>query len=106
VSTLIEARLRQEVNALYHRLMRHVQKHGWEGKLCEHVTLRPPHLPCPHPDCLEAPSPILVVERFPDEPIFYSVGDVTKEPTAHRERWRVERLINSGDVFWGWRRID
>lgn len=99
-------RLRRTVNDLHHSLMRHVQKHPNPATMCAHVTLRPPYLPCPHPDCYTSTAGIFLnVERIQSAPLFYS-ADVTPDytPPSNRETWMVDSARLGEEVVWCWRR--
>ena len=45
-------RLRRYVDQLHRSLMEHHQR----NRACEHIAIRPPHLPCPHPACYHLPA--------------------------------------------------
>jgi hypothetical protein len=96
-------RLRAAVNDLHHRLMSHVQKHGREDRLCEHVTMRAPHLPCPHLECYPSGATTLYVERL--HPLSFAYAMTPEEYVGpERERWDRARLVLEGSEFWAWRR--
>lgn len=97
-------RLRTVVDSLHHDLMRHVQKHGRLESPCEHVTMRPPHLPCPHPECYTPSGGVLSVARLPKQAFEYSATPLPDEKMLTVEHWRVDRIVMDGKDVWAWRR--
>lgn len=86
--------------------------------LCRHLTLRPGHLPCPHPACGAAESQTVPAERRATVASAYVVGGLLPSPLLLDEvvdlevwtRLKVPGLSvhESGRPFeplWGWRRV-
>lgn len=97
------ARLEGLVDQLYREKVATMER---GGKPCEHVTLRPPHLPCPHPNCCSFRGPVFSVMRQ-REPAGWVYGELTPAISrCEREDW--ERLPIDGlypERLWGWRRV-
>lgn len=81
---------------------------------CDHVTLRAPWLPCPHPECWTMPTArIFRFERahrwLPTFTAWTRDGlkDLGLWPAVEREVWLCERKelsLAPGETYWGWRR--
>lgn len=96
-------RLRAVVDELYRGLMRHVRTYGSAEIPCPHVSMRPPHLPCPHPECYPEKQTEVYVEKLTPYTFLYR-----SEPEDHvgpkREHWRKQRILLGDEEVWAWRR--
>lgn len=94
---IVDELLRKQVAALGER----------GGKPCEHLTLRAPYLPCPHPDC-SGTQPVLRVARINPPTYGFWASSVTQplEKTTRVEIWRRDWIGAVRAKTWQWRLED
>lgn len=76
-------------------------------KECEHVTLRSPRMPCPHPNCWRGPPWLKLISPEP----LYTPSYIAESKPGDRLSMKVdtyarEKLEVGGELYWGWRKVE
>lgn len=98
-------RQREALTAAHTDLARLVDRNN---RPCTHVTLRPGHLPCPHPECWTGPQRVYFLDPAPPATAYYrsSGADLSNAPRLTgawhmRTVARVAMFLGEREV-WGW----
>lgn len=101
-----EKAFQQIVTRLHRDLVQMLEAGGKAA--CDHLTVRTPYLPCPHPNCYSLPpsGPSLRVVRTNTDGKFYSFQDpdAQLDVKIEEEVWeRSQFVLPNGVVLWAWR---
>jgi hypothetical protein len=76
-------------------------------KPCDHITLRPAYMCCPHPECLSIPgSGNRIYVMRPPNTWFRMDIDSDQKMMLDEECWERGELRVNLEKFWTWRRVD
>jgi len=72
--------------------------------LCNHWTLRPPFLPCPHPECYSSQKEVYRVDIDTAPLRFPSNFEEPFEETRQQSFWEIGRVAcdEGPQEYWGW----
>lgn len=113
-------RTREEWEEIVNTLMKDITRatRDRNQKACDHVTLRPPYLPCPAPECFGLdPKHKLRIMRYRDTPgLRYALDPKPHGSDIEEEVWQrfkfdmqLNRVKDDSKESWklyGWERVD
>lgn len=105
----IRNRKPEEWIADFHSFAEQIAKRDRRGHVCEHVTLRPQWLPCPHPDCTTGSGRYFrfmsYKTTFPELSWRAMSGADLASIDCNTETWERTKLSPApGEEFWAWRK--
>jgi hypothetical protein len=95
--------LEQIVRELHQKMVEALRDRN--GRACSHVTLRPPYLPCPHPDCYPKEAGVrfpLVVERTPERVDYRYMAEESLPPMEQEVWWRAKMDLGDQGLIYAW----